>query len=170
VEPVPYAGVATPNDAVMTGSASWGFLVGGIVLRLIGACTLVECRRPMAEVLQGGFDGWGQMDFGFGCACLIVFGYVAWGLLLVIRGPRFLGRPLRRAAVASIEGAEWSVVVLSAAGAVIVLWSMEPLLGLFSAHRLVGALPTTIGQLALGLFLFLFSGRLSSSLPVADRR
>lgn len=171
VVPVPYAGVATPRDALMTGSASRAILVGGILLRLIGAYTLVECRRPVAQVLQDAFDLWGQMDFGFGWFCLVAAGYVTWGVLMLLRGPRFLERPLRRALAASAaDGAEWSVVALCVGGAVILLWTMDPLLSLFSTRGLLGGVPATLAQLVLGIWLFLFAGRLSSVRPWTGRR
>lgn len=164
VEPVPYAGVATPNDAMATGSASRAILVGGILLRLIGAYTLVECRAPLRDILDFVVDSFGRLDlWPFGWIGLVRSAYIAWGLLLVIRGPRWVIRSLRRVPASLIgDGAEWSAAALAAAGAVIILWTMEPLAQLFSTRALFGGIVTTLGQLALGTWLFLAAGRMSA--------
>jgi hypothetical protein len=170
VEPVPYAHAATPRDALLTGPASRALLVGGIMLRLIGAYSLVECRPPFTRVLENAYLYFGNIDLNVGWTFLILAAYIAWGLLLVIRGPRFVISALRRVPEVSSAGGEWSVAAICAAGAIIILWTMEPLLGVFSNRWVAGAFVTTLAQLALGAWLFLASGRLSRLGAPADRR
>lgn len=172
VEPLAYAGIATPREGLDSIQGSRAIFVGGILLRLIGVYTLVECRQPMTRLLETAYADF-QVGFDLDVAWrfLVVSAYVAWGLLLVIRGPRFIAAALRRAPnISATERAEWSAAILSAAGAIVILWTMEPLHGVLAGRWVLGDFVPILGQLALGIWLFRASGRLSSVRSPLDRR
>jgi hypothetical protein len=146
-------------------------LLGGTLLRLIGAYSLIECRQPLIQTVENGLkwlNYFGSFDFGMLWALGVIAAYLAWGLLLLLRGPRLLGFAMLRAASPSLAaGAEWAVAALTAAGAIVILWTMRPLVDVSFTRWTF--LPT-LGQLGLGVWLFLAAGRLSSVRTLSIRR